>query len=93
MDLNLEVYHLTVGSSKKRTLMIDSVHFFLFFTFMVIFSHFGPLGGPLGALAFSRGPPKAPISSLTSIATLTPGLMQPPVQLGQFTDFWGLPKQ
>ena len=58
--------------------------FFYFFTFTVIFSHFGPLGGPLGALAFSRGPPRAPMSNLTSIAILTPGLVQPPVQLGKF---------
>ena len=28
---------------------------------------------------------------LTSIATLTPCLVQPPVQLGKFADFWGLP--
>ena len=28
------------------------------------------------------------MSSLTSIATLTLGLVQSPVQLGKFTDFW-----
>ena len=77
-----------MGSAKKRTLIND------FFTFMVTFRHFGPLGGgPLGALAFSWGPPRASMRSLTSIATLTPGLVQPPVQLGKFAHFWGLPKQ
>ena len=37
--------------------------------------------------------PRAPMSSLPSIAILTPDLVQPPTQLGKFVDFWGLPKQ
>ena len=37
------------------------------------------------------GPPRALMRCLTSIATLTSCLVQPPVQLGKFTDFWGLP--
>ena len=61
--------------------------FFIYFTFMVIFSPFGPLGGPLGALAFSQGLPRAPTSSLTFIATHIPGLVQPPVQMGEFGHF------
>ena len=41
----------------------------------------------MGALAFSQGSPRAPMSSLTSIATLTPDLVQPPVQMGEFGHF------
>ena len=37
------------------------------------------------------GPPRALMRCLTSIATLTSCLVQLPVQLGKFTDFWGLP--
>ena len=37
------------------------------------------------------GPPRAPMRSLTSSDTLSPGLVLPPVQLGKFADFWGLP--
>ena len=44
-------------------------------------------------LAFSRGPPRAPMSSLNSIATLSPGLVQPPFKLGKLANFYGLPKQ
>ena len=44
MDLNPEVYYLSVESVKKWTLIIDSGHFFDFFYFMVIFSHFGLWG-------------------------------------------------
>ena len=40
MDLNLEVYYLSVESAKKRTLIIDAVYCFDFLSFMVIFSHF-----------------------------------------------------
>ena len=65
--------------------------FFDFFTFMVIFSHFGPLGGPLRMPSNSREPLRAPMSSLTSRDTLPPGLVLPPVQLGKFADVWGLP--
>ena len=39
---------LNVESAKKRTLIIDSVHFFDLFSFMVISGHFGPLGRPFG---------------------------------------------
>ena len=49
------------------------------------------LGGFLGAPRYSWGPPRALMRWLTSIATLTSCLVQPPVQLGKFTDFWGLP--
>ena len=45
MDLNPEVYYLSVESAKKRTLIIYSGHFFYFFYFVVIFSHFGLWGG------------------------------------------------
>ena len=48
-------------------------------------------GGFLGAPGKSWGPPRALMRCLTSIATLTSCLVQPPVQLGKFTDFWGLP--
>ena len=91
MDLNPEVYYLSVESAKQWTLIIDSVQFFDFFSFKVIFSHFGPLGGSLGPPTYSWGPPRAPMRCLTSIATLTPGLEPPPVQLGKLVDFWGLP--
>ena len=80
-------------SAKKRTLINDSVYFFSIFLLLWSFLAILGLWGAFGALAFSRGPPRAPMSSLTSIATLTPGLVQPPVQLGKFMDFWGLPKQ
>ena len=47
----------------------------------------GPLGGSLGAPSSLWGPLRAPMSSLTSRATLTPCLVLPPVQLGKFPDF------
>ena len=50
MDLNNEVYYLSVESAKKWTLIIDSVQFFDFFSFMVIFSRFQPLRGLLEAV-------------------------------------------
>ena len=91
MDHNPEVYYLSVESAKKWTLIIDSVQFFDFFSFKVIFCHFRPLGGSLGAPRYPWGPPRAPIRSLTSIATLTPGLVLPPVKLSKFADVRGLP--
>ena len=48
-------------------------------------------GGVLGVPRYLWGPPRALMRCLTSIATLTSCLVQPPVQLGKFTDFWGLP--
>ena len=72
----------------------------IFFYFLYLYIHFqpfwaswGPLGGPLGAMAPLWGPSRAPMSSLTSIAPLTMGLVQSPVHLGKFTDYWSLPKQ
>ena len=91
MDHNPEVYYVSAESAKKWTLIIVSVQFFDFFSFKVIFRHFRPLGGSLGARWYPWGPPRAPMRSLTSIATLTPCLVLPPVQLGKFADFWGLP--
>ena len=49
-----------------------------FFTYIVIPSHFAPLGGLLRAFRSPgslMGPPRAPIGSLISLATLTPGLV------------------
>ena len=40
MDLNLEVYYLSVESARKRTFIIDAVYFLDILSFMVIFSHF-----------------------------------------------------
>ena len=57
MDPNPEFYYLSEESAKKWTLIIDSVQFFDFYSSMVIFSHFGPLGGPLEGPALSWGPP------------------------------------
>ena len=91
LDHHLEVYYLSVESPKKWTLIIDSVQFFDVFSFMVIFSHFGSLGGSLRAPSHSWGLLRAPKRCLISMATLTPCLVQPPVQLGKFADFWGLP--
>ena len=48
-------------------------------------------GGSLGAPRYSWGTPRALMRCLTSIATLTPCLVLPPVQLGKFADFSGLP--
>ena len=50
-----------------------------------------PEKGSLGAPRYSCGPPWALMRCLTSIATLPSTLAQPPVQLGKFTDYWGLP--
>ena len=57
------------------------------------------LGGPHEYLGASKdffsggvlGAPRYLMRCLTSIATLTSCLVQPPVQLGKFTDFIGLP--
>ena len=40
MDLNLEVYYLSVEAARKRTFIIDAVYFLDILSFMVIFSHF-----------------------------------------------------
>ena len=69
---------------------------YFFFTSLVIFSRFRPLGSLLGAfgvLALLLGSTRALTSSLPSITTLTQGLVQPSVQLGKFADFFNLPKQ
>ena len=50
-----------------------------------------PEKGSLGALRYSWGLPRALMRCLTSIATLTPCLVQSPFQLGKFTNFWSLP--
>ena len=42
----------------------------------------------MGVMRNWGGPPRAPMSSLTSRDTLPPGLVLLPVQLGKFTDFW-----
>ena len=60
---------------QKRTLVIDSVMVFQLFYFYGHFSHFWALGGPLGVTRNSGGPPRAPMSSLTSRDTLPPGLV------------------
>ena len=44
----------------------------------------GAFQGP-GSL---MGSPRAPVSIIIFTATLTPGLVQPQVQLGKFADFW-----
>ena len=67
------------------------VRFFDFFLILVIFGHFGPLGGPLGAWCYSWGPPRTSIRSLTSLTTLPPSLISRPVQFSDFVEFWGLP--
>ena len=75
---------------------MNLLSFLDFFTYIVISSHFAPLRGLLGAFrgpGSLMGPPRAPIGSLISIATLIPGLVQPRVQLGKFAHFWDLPKQ
>ena len=56
MDLKPEVYDLTVELAKKQTLVIDSVHFFYSFMFMVIFSRFGLLEGLWGIGSFMEAP-------------------------------------
>ena len=89
MDLKPEVYDLTVELA-KQTLVIDSVNFFYSFMFMVIFSRFGLLEGLWGHWLFHGGPPRAPMNSFTSIVTLNLCQVQPPVQSGKFTDFWGM---
>ena len=86
------------GISKKTDLNSWFCSLFsIFVTFIVIFGHFGAswgaYWGPLGPLALLWGPLRAPMSGLTSIAILIPGLVQPPVQMGKFADFWSLPKQ
>ena len=88
MDLKPEVYYLTVESAKKQTLVIDSVHFFIPL-FIVIFSRLGLLGAFGGIGSFMRAP-QGPIKSFTSIVTLNPSQVQPPVQSVKFTDFWGM---
>ena len=87
MDLKPEVYDLTVELA-KQTLVIESVHFFHSFTFMVIFSRFGLLEGFWGHWLFYGGPPRAPMNSFTSIVTLNLCQVPPPVQSGKFADFW-----
>ena len=87
------VWSLDCGISKKKDLDYWFCYVFsIFFTFMVIFSHFGPLGGSLRALSNSYGHPRATMNSLTSRDTLPPGLVLPLVQLDKFVDDWGLPK-
>ena len=86
----------TGASLKKKTLFHDSAHFsWIFFLTIVISSHFGHLRGLSGAFGGHGslvGPLRAPMSSLPSLAILTPGQVQPPAQLVKFVDFWSLPK-
>lgn len=86
------VYHLSVESAKNWILVYNFANIFRFFLlvylFLAILGLSGAYWGPLRAMALLWGPPRSPMSSLTSIATLTPGLVQLPVQLGKFTDFW-----
>ena len=73
---------------KNGPWLLNLLWFFNFFTFMAIFSHFftseGPLEGPLRATSNSWGPPRPPISSLTSRDTLPPGLV--PTKRALFLD-------
>ena len=89
---------LVYGISKKTDLNSWFCSLFsIFVTFIVIFwplwASWGAYWGPLGPLALLWGPLRAPMNGLTSIVILIPGLVQPPVQLGKFVDFWSLPKQ
>ena len=56
-DPNPKFYHLSVSQPKNWTLIIDSVYFYDFYSYMAIFSHFGPLERPFEAPALSWGPP------------------------------------
>ena len=90
MDLQTEVYDLTVELAKKQTLVIDSVHFFIplcLWSFLAVLDFWRAFGG-IGS--FMEAPPRAPMNSFTSIVTLNLCQVQPPVQSGQFTDFWGM---
>ena len=88
------VYNLSVKLGKKQTLFHDSAHFsWIFFTSIVLDSHFGALRGLLGAFGGHGSLVGAPMNSLPSLAILTPGLVQPPAQSVKFVDFWSLPKQ
>ena len=93
MDLNPEFYHLSGGSAKKWTLIIDFVQIFRFFLVLVIFGHFGPLGGPLRTFCYSWGPPRTSMRWSTSITTLPPCLISRPVQFSEFEEFWGGPME
>ena len=74
---------------KNGPWLLIRLWFFNFFTLMVIFSHFWSHGGPLGVPRSLWGPPRAPMSSLTSRDTLPPDLVLLPVQLDKFADFLG----
>ena len=74
--------------STKTSLPLFGLFFQLFY-FNGHFSHFWALGGPLRVTRNSGGPPRAPMSSLTSRDTHPPGLVLLLVQLGKFADFWG----
>ena len=89
MDLKPEDYDFSAELAKKQTLVIDC-SFFYSVMFMVIFSRFGLLEGLWGQCLFHGGPPRAPMNSFTSIVTINPCQVQPPVQSGKFIYFWGM---
>ena len=69
--------------------MILLIFLRFFFTSIVISRHFGPLRGLLlvfGAMALLWEPLRASLSSLPTLAILTPGLVQPPALLVKFVD-------
>ena len=88
MDPNPKFYYLSGDSAKKWTLIIDSVQFFDFYSSMVIFSHFGPLGGLWGG-RLSLGAPQGPYEKLNLLSYPQPVSGVIASSLGQTRGFLG----
>ena len=89
LDHHLEVYYLSVESAKKWTLIIDSVQFFDFFSFKLIFCRFRTLGGSLGAPKYSWGAPQGPYEKLNLNSNPHPVSGATASSIGQICGFLG----
>ena len=84
---NAKVYHFSMDSAKKWSLVLILFRFSIVFI-MVIFYHFGLLGGALGGTV---GSPQGPYEMLNLHTYPHPVSSTTASSLGKFMDFGGLP--
>ena len=76
---------------KKIPLLVWPGKLKTWWLFLLILLTFGANKATLSDFCYSWGPPRTPVRSLTSLATLPPSLISQPVQFSDFDEFWGLP--
>ena len=82
---------MSVSKIKKIPLLVWPGKLKTWWLFLLILLTFGANKATLSDFCYSWGPPRTPIRSLTSLATLPPSLISQPVQFSDFDEFWGLP--